>query len=165
MLLFLWSLIEIGLGLHSTKLQKLDLSLCINAVTKRFLKGSVISGFCSQLPMLLSTGGLTIVLTWKRGLCREVGLCPALARCFQGEAFMRIWSLAPTSLSVHEKCRVHAVTQQLPRLAVEPLYTSPAPSQLLWANPSCDPSHCEPQDALPTHSIPWTPPWLDVGLF
>lgn len=48
---------------------------------------------------------------------------------------------------------------------MEPLYTFLVPSQLLWANLSCDPSHCKPQDALPTHSIPWTLPWLDVGLF
>lgn len=72
--------------------------------------------------MLLSAEGLTIVLAWKRGLCHEVGVCAALAWCYQGEAFIRIWPLAPTLLSVHEKCRVHAVTQQLPRLAVEPLH-------------------------------------------
>lgn len=48
--------------------------------------------------------------------------------------------------------RLHAVTQELPRLAVEPFHTFLAPSQPLWAKLSCDP-YFKPQVVTNTLSL------------
>ena len=66
------------------------------------VKSSASSGSCPQLPVLLSSGGLTIVLAWDWGLLYEADFCPALV-VGQDVGSMQIWSLAPTILPAHGK--------------------------------------------------------------